>query len=179
MGTEAVTISLAIFIHFGILSFMAIGGGVIALAPEMRRFVVDTHPWMSNATFVDCFALAQAAPGPNMLFVTLVGLQAAGLLGALSATTAIIGPPAIFALLWLRARDRHTQLVSYDGFREAFVPLSVGMIVATAWSLGDMVLGAPGDVLLFAIAVAALTFARLNPLWLLLAGGIASSTGWV
>ena len=67
-------------VDFGLLSLIAVGGAMTVL-PEMHRTVVDQHGWMSAATFADLFALAQAAPGPNVLFVSLIGWHVAGLAG--------------------------------------------------------------------------------------------------
>ena len=65
---------------FAAISLIAVGGG-IAVIPEMSRLVVETHGWMSQARFAELFALAQAAPGPNVLVVGLIGWQVAGLAG--------------------------------------------------------------------------------------------------
>ena len=76
---------------FALLSLMAFGGGNSAL-PEMHRIAVEQHHWMSDQTFTELFALAQAAPGPNILVVTLIGLQVAGIAGACAATAAMCLP---------------------------------------------------------------------------------------
>ncbi|MDX9737331.1 MAG: chromate transporter, partial [Azonexus sp.] len=65
-------IVLALFIEFVILSFVAFGGAT-ALLPEMHRVVVLEHGWLDDTTFTHLYAIAQAAPGPNVLVVTLIG----------------------------------------------------------------------------------------------------------
>jgi Chromate transporter len=84
----------ALFLNFAILSFFAIGG-VNAAIPEMHRQAVDVHGWMTNQRFADLFAIAQAAPGPNAILVTLIGWDVAGVPGALAATLAMIGPASV------------------------------------------------------------------------------------
>ena len=84
----------AIFLE---LSLLAIGG-VNATLPEMQRRVVGVHGWMSTREFAALYALAQAAPGPNMLISTLIGQHVAGLGGAVVATLAMVGPSS--ALTW-------------------------------------------------------------------------------
>ena len=64
--------------NFALLSLLAFGGAN-AVMPEMHRLAVDRHGWMTDADFADLFALAQAAPGPNAMIVTLIGLRAAGI----------------------------------------------------------------------------------------------------
>ena len=83
------------------LSLLAVGGAN-ALVPEFQR-VAAAYGWASADTFAGLFALAQAAPGPNMLIVTLLGLRAAGLAGAVVATVAFVAPAALLAVAVLRA----------------------------------------------------------------------------
>ena len=75
---------------FGQLSLVSVGG-INAVLPELKRQVVERHGWMSAADFAALYALAQAAPGPNMLVSTLIGWHVAGIAGALAATGALIG----------------------------------------------------------------------------------------
>ena len=70
----------AMFLHFTLLSLLAIGGA-ITTAPDMQRYVVAERGWLSDAQFTASVALAQAAPGPNVLFVAVVGWNVAGLAG--------------------------------------------------------------------------------------------------
>jgi chromate transporter len=56
---------------FGVLSLIAFGG-MPAVMPEMQRLVVDVKGWTTHAQFIQLFAIAQAAPGPNVLIVSLI-----------------------------------------------------------------------------------------------------------
>src|SRR5262249_814244 len=76
---------LTLALQFSLLSFLAIGGAITAL-PEMHRQAVDVYHWMTSTQFTQLVAIAQAAPGPNVLIVTLIGQQVAGIPGALVAT---------------------------------------------------------------------------------------------
>ena len=71
-------IALQLFLEFALLSFVAFGGAT-ALLPEMHRVVVENHHWLNDTTFTHLYAIAQAAPGPNVLVVTLIGWEVAGL----------------------------------------------------------------------------------------------------
>ena len=62
------------------LSLLSIGGGNVVL-PEMHLRAVNGHHWLSDSQFADIFSISQAAPGPSILIVTLVG-YAAGLQSA-------------------------------------------------------------------------------------------------
>lgn len=178
-GDSSLGIALTLLFHCSAISMMAIGGGVMALTPELERLMVITHHWMSSRAFIEDFTLAQAAPGPNMLFVTLVGLQAAGFLGAVGATLGIIGPPSGFLLLVLRyGRSWVSQSVGVV-FRRALAPLSVGLMLATGLSLSRMAVDSWQGVLLLAVTVLVILRSQLNPLWLIALGGIAGAAGWV
>ena len=68
---------LALMGMFGSLSLLSIGGGNTVL-PEMHLRAVSGQHWMTNSQFADIFSISQAAPGPSILIVALVG-YAAGL----------------------------------------------------------------------------------------------------
>src|SRR5580693_9338816 len=103
---SATLISLAAI--FSELSLLAFGGGNTIL-PEMQRQVVEIHQWMSARDFSAMFALAQAAPGPNMMVVTLVGWRVAGWAGVLVTSLAKFGPSSILTGIalhgWKRYKD--------------------------------------------------------------------------
>lgn len=163
---------------FGLLSLFAVGGAN-ATIPEIHRIVVDTRHWMTDTQFADVFAISQLSPGPNVLIVTLIGYSVAGITGALVATVAMCGPTAVLAYfvsrLLTRAKDSRWPAI----LRAALVPLSIGLMSASA-----LVLAVTSDrtwpaALITAVA-AFLAFAtRLNPLWLLLAGGCLGFAGVV
>eukprot|EP01136_Pigoraptor_vietnamica_P012035 Opistho-1_new@3875 len=82
---------LALFLHFLMLSLLAIGGA-ITTAPEMHRWLVGEQHWLTDTQFSSSIAIAQAAPGPNVLFVAVLGWNVAGLNGALAAMAGIMLP---------------------------------------------------------------------------------------
>jgi len=161
---------------FGLMSLLAIGGANSTI-PEMHRVAVDVHHWMTDAQFTDMFAISQLSPGPNVLIVTLIGFQVAGVIGALIATFAMCGPSAILAYYVsnLLIRSSHTPWPAL--LQSALVPLSIGLMCASGLILtltadNSWVAGA---VTLTAAALAIAT--RLNPLWMLVAGGLLGFAG--
>jgi len=165
--------------HLAALSVMAFGGGAIILAPDIQRFVVDVNHWLSNEAFLAAYTIAQAAPGPNMLFVTLVGWYAAGLLGAVTATAAIVVPPAILTLAVLRASPARVSPTRGSMIKAAVLPLSVGLMLATGYSLARAADHSWGSAALTAVTVGVFLYRKLNPLWLIAAGAVAGMLGWV
>jgi chromate transporter len=85
---------------FGGLSLMSIGGGN-AVLPEMHLRAVGGYHWLTNSQFADIFSISQAAPGPSILIVALVGYAAGlhvagvagGVIGGVIATVAMIVRP--------------------------------------------------------------------------------------
>ena len=167
-------------VHFALLSFAAVGGGVIMLAPDMHRYVVDAHHWITAEQFAAAYAIAQAAPGPNMLFVTLVGWQVAGWAGALGATIAIILPPATLTLVMIRlTKGKSSGQIGRFGraVKNGLAPLSIGLLVAGGWVLLDAGDAGWRAVLVAALTIVAVMRTKWNPLWLILAGAAAGMLG--
>ncbi|MEO1758113.1 chromate transporter, partial [Paraburkholderia caribensis] len=122
---------IALAVIFSQLSLLAFGGGNTIL-PEMQRQVVEVHHWMPASEFSALFALAQAAPGPNMMVVTLVGWHVAGWAGMLVTSLAKFGPSSIVTILamhaWNRFKDRPWRRVAQKGL----VPVTAGLVAASA-----------------------------------------------
>ncbi len=161
---------------FGQLSLVSVGG-INAVLPELKRQVVERHGWMSAADFAALYALAQAAPGPNMLVSTLIGWHVAGIAGALAATGALVGPCAVLTFLvagaWHRFRDRPWRLLVQAGL----MPVTAGLVVAAAIVLSEATAISAGHAGLTAVAAALLAATRLHPLWVLGAGAALGAAG--
>lgn len=160
---------------FAELSMLAVGGAN-ALVPEMQR-QVEAKGWMGPAEFGALFALAQAAPGPNMLVVTLVGWQVAGLSGALVATGAFVVPSGLLTYvvsgLWHRFRDARWRRVVQAGL----TPVTVGLVMAAAVLLCRAAVHDIGTLLLVLVTASVLLATKLHPLWLLGAGAALGAAG--
>ena len=163
-----------IAVTFGVLSLIAFGG-MPAVMPEMQRLVVDVKGWTTHAEFIQLFAIAQAAPGPNVLIVSLVGWRAAGLTGAVVALLAVCAPAAVLswwiAGLWERFKESPWRIA----IQRAIAPLVVGLTLS-----GGYVICTPEtpDWRLWTIAAASATAfltLKINPLWILAAGGTAGA----
>lgn len=163
---------------FGLMSFFAVGGANSAI-PEMHRVAVEINHWMTDRQFADVFAISQLSPGPNVLIVTLIGYSVAGILGAIAATLAMCGPTAILAYYVSRLLARSSASRWPAIIQAALVPLSIGLMAASA-----LILARASDIswlaLLITIVAAALaTVTRLNPLWMMAVGGLLGFAGFV
>ena len=161
---------LELALYFALLSLVSVGG-MPSVMPEMQRFVVDLKGWLTPEEFIQAFAVGQAAPGPNVLIASLIGWKVAGLAGAIVALGAFCLPAAVVAWwvsdLWDRFKDSPWRLA----VQRAIAPIVVAMILS-----GGVILATPGspDWRLWLIAgatAAAVVATKLNPLWLLAAGG--------
>jgi chromate transporter len=159
-------------LYFCVLSIFSVGG-LPSVMPEMQRYVTEVKAWMTPAEFMQAFAVGQAAPGPNMLIVTLVGWHMAGLAGALVALAAMCGPAAVLAWFVVDLWDRFKESPWRRAIQRAIAPVVVAMILS-----GGVVLATPGSTpdwrlwLIAAVTAAGILVSKVNPLWFLAAGGV-------
>ncbi len=180
---------LALFLQFASLSLLGVGGAITSLA-EMHRYLVDQQHWLSDAQFNSSVALAQAAPGPNILFVALMGWNvghntgstAAALIGALLPLVGIMLPSSTLAYVTAQWSHRNRERRSVRAFKQGLAPIVVALLVATGWVLAT----ASGRSLdhwplwlLTAVATLLVWRTRLHLLWLLGGGAVAGALGWV
>jgi chromate transporter len=161
---------------FGLLSLFAVGGALSAI-PEMHRIAVDVNHWMSDRQFADMVAIAQLSPGPNVLVVTLIGFHVAGVAGGLVATLAMCGPSATVAYFVSRTMERSRAAQWPSLIQSALVPVSIGLMGASAMILG-LSAGTSWVAAVLVAASALLTFfTRLHPLLMLAVGGCLGFAG--
>jgi len=164
--------------HFTLLSLVAIGGAN-AVLPEMHRQVVDVSGWMSGAEFAALFAIAQAAPGPNVLIVSLVGWKVAGLPGALVSTLAMCGPSSVLAFGIGRLAHRFQHAPIRPIIQSGLVPITIGIVLASGYLLAEAVDQNWAAYGITAFTVLIVLKKRLNPLWLLAGGALLGMAGIV
>ena len=176
---------LQLFTHFLSLSLLAVGGAISA-APDMHRFLVDQQSWLSDSQFNASVTIAQAAPGPNILFVALmgwnVGLNAGGLkpalLGLVVSMAGMLLPSSILAYLASRWSHENRELRAVRAFKQGMAPIVIALLISTGWILasahGDPVHNWPLW-LVTVVSTVVVWRTRLHLLWLLAAGG---ALGW-
>lgn len=158
---------------FAVLSLVSIGGAN-AVLPEIRRQVVVIQGWMSDSAFANIFAISHAAPGPNIIMVSLIGWQLAGLTGLLVATLAIMAPSCMLAFVAGRVIARWSERRWTRLLREGLIPLALGLILASGLSMTRM---ADHDATTLVISLGTTAFvvvSRRNPLWAIAAGTAAN-----
>jgi chromate transporter len=163
---------------FAMMSLFAVGGANSAI-PEMHRVAVDVNHWLTDKQFTDVYAIAQLSPGPNVLIVTLIGYSVAGLAGALVATLAMCVPTAVLALTVSRFLTRSSRSRWPSIIQAALVPLSIGLMGASGFILARTSDRTVVAVLVTVGAAVLASVTKLNPLWMLVAGGCLGFAGLI
>ncbi len=160
---------LDLIVIFAPLSFLTIGGGQSIVADIHRQSVV-VHGWMTDAQFLELFALSRLAPGPGSLLVTLIGWKADGWVGAIVASIAIFVPSSVLVLglanVWGRYKDAAWPRVVEAGL----APVATGMILAAACTVFAASGGGVLAWIIVAVSTAAFLFTKVNPLVMLALG---------
>jgi len=183
---------LTLFVHFLMLSLMSLGGA-ISTTSEMQRYLVERQGWLSQTQFADSVALAQSSPGPNVLFVALlgwnIGLNTGSMTAALSGVViSMIGimlPSTIFTYQVAQWAHRNRELRAVRAFKQGMAPLVIAMLLSTAWLLASG--GGKGGEhadnwplwLLSAVSCIVIWRTRLHLLWMLAAGALLGALGIV
>jgi chromate transporter len=168
----------AIFVRFFVLCTFAVGG-LNTVMPGLFHYVVDEQGWITARQFTDLYALGQAAPGPNALWVTLIGLHIASWQGALAATLAMLLPGVIFSLTMVALQARNPSSPFQIAFRRGLAPIAIGLMFSTGWVLLRSVGHDWVGLGITLATMAALLRTKLNPLLLLAAGALAGVAGIV
>ena len=134
MTTHSVADILSLFGHFMMLSLLAIGGA-ITTTPDMSRYLVTDRHWLSPEDFTASIAIAQAAPGPNVLFVAVLGWNVAGPIGALATMTGILIPSTALSLWATRWGESRKETRGVRAFTTGLAPLTIGLLLSTGWVL--------------------------------------------
>lgn len=162
-------------VQFAIMSLLALGGAN-AVVPEIHRQAVELRGWMTERQFADMFAISQAAPGPNVMIVTLVGYHVAGFAGSIVTTLAMCGPTAVLAAYLSRTWDRFRDKPWRIAVQAGLVPISIGLVSASAIVLTGIAVHNWAAVLVAAATAAITYWTRWNPLLLI---GLAAAGGFV
>ena len=184
-----------LFMHFAVLSLLGVGGA-ITTAPEMHRFLVDEKHWLTDASFSSSIALAQSAPGPNVLFVALmgwnVGLNAGGglaagpaawrlgLWGVLITMLGIMLPSSILTYQATQWAHKNRNLRSVRAFKTGMAPIVIGLLVSTGWLLSAAHRDLQQDWKLWLVTGAATLLmmkTSIHLLWMIAIGGALGAAG--
>ena len=163
-----------VFAQFLMMSMLSIGGA-ISTAPEMHRYLVEQHHWLTNEQFSSMVAIAQAAPGPNLLFVAVLGWGIGGFLGMFVTMIGILLPSTTLTLLAARWGEARRSTRGVQAFVTGMAPLTVGLVLSAGFILGKPGYGNPWLLALMVATVVVCVRTKISPLWLIAAGGLVGA----
>jgi chromate transporter len=180
---------LDLFSHYMWLSLLSVGGA-ISTVPEMHRFLVVQNHWLTEAQFYACISIAQAAPGPNVLFVGLmgwtIGMNAGGFylapFGLLVTMLGIMLPSSTITYWAARWAHQNNEQRIVRSFKQGMAPVVMGLLLATGW-----ILSSPNGTwqshwplwLLTVISALMVWLTRFHMLALLAIGAAVGAMGWL
>jgi chromate transporter len=118
-------------------------------------------------------------PGPNVIIATLIGYQVAGIAGALVATVAMCGPTCLATFYITKVWDRFRDAPLRIAIQAGLVPLSVGLLGASAYILAQTTGTSWVAVALTAITAAIGYLTKINPLWVFAAAAALGAFGLI
>ncbi len=167
-----------VFLKLSAFSLLAFGG-VNALLPELLNLAVYQEHWIDLQTFSDYFAIAQAAPGPNFMTVTLLGWHLYGVLGALLATLAIAWPSSIMIFFLQRLILGIQNPIMRKSIQYAAGSLAIGLVLSSAWQIAIQINHSAAAYVLTLITIGFTLFTRWHPLYLIAIGGVLGVLGFI
>lgn len=181
---------LQLFWSFFQIGLFSVGGGY-AVLPLIQHQVVDLHPWLNMTQFADIMAIAEMTPGPIAInSATFVGIQVAGIPGALIATCGYVLPPFVIVMTLAYVYYRFRGLDVVQGVLAGLRPAVVAMIASAGLSLLCLALygqrSLPADLTqidgaalgLFAVGFALLRRWKVNPIYIIAGSGVVWALIW-
>lgn len=169
------------FFQIGLFS---IGGGYAAM-PLIQHQVVDVHPWLTMTQFADIMTIAEMTPGPIATnSATFVGIQVAGITGAVVATIGCILPSCVIVMTLAYVYYRFRGLTMVQGVLAGLRPAVIAMIASAGLSLvtlsffgqrslPDDLSGINGiPVLIFTAGFLILRKWKVNPIYVMAGAGV-------
>ena len=167
-----------LFLHFLVLWFLAIGGPS-TIFPDIHRYVVEAHHLLTNKQFAELYTLAQVAPGPNAMYVTLIGWHLAGWKGVAATTIPLLVPATTLTLLVSHLNERYPNARIGRAVRRGLMPITIGLVLASATILMRAVNHDWRGYLITLLTVVVVLRKPWNPLWVFAGGALAGILGFV
>jgi chromate transporter len=170
--------SLVLAAHLAVLSSISFGGFPTVL-PDVHNVAV-ANGWVTDQEFANFFAVSQVMPGPNMiLMMSFLGLKVGGIPGAVASALATFGPPCLMYYLSYRLWHRFRNMPWQRIVRRGLAPLTIGLVIAGGYVMARSAAVGWQSVAITVSAVALMLGTRLNPLWILMAGGVLGGLGFL
>jgi chromate transporter len=131
-------IYIKLFISFLQIGLFSFGGGYASL-PFIENEVIIKNNWLTMREFADIITISQATPGPIAInAATFVGIQIAGIPGAVTATMGCIFPSIVIVMFLSFLYYRYQELSIINRFLAGLRPAVIALIAAAGVSLISM-----------------------------------------
>jgi len=177
-GRKIMSALIGLFLKLSAFSALAFGG-INALLPALYELSVTQEHWLSTQTFADFFAIAQAAPGPNLMTVTLIGWHVSGVIGAVVASIAICWPSSIMVYFLQNYISNMRNLKKQKMIQFAASALAVGLVLGSAWGISSQINQNLQAYALTLATIIVVLFTRWHPLYFIGIGGALGVLGLI
>ncbi len=171
---------LSLFLTFLKIGAFTFGGGY-AMIPLIQQEVIN-HRWLDTEELIDFIAISESTPGPLAVNVsTFVGMQTAGILGALCATLGVVLPSFVIILIVAKVFEKFQRSKIVNGAMVGLKGSVVGLIGAALITTGISVFGNAvktvnvKEIVAALVMIAGLAFGikkKVSPIILILASAV-------
>lgn len=164
--------NIQIISTFSGISLTLFGGGYVVI-PALHELFVENLGWLTSAEFADGIAIGQITPGPIFITATFIGYKVAGIMGALLATIAMFTPPMVLTVLLSHFVKTLNQSTLVKAAMKAVRAAVIGMIFASAVTIGQTISVSIVSVAIFLVAFYISFKYTISPVYLILGSGVA------
>lgn len=164
--------NIQIISTFSGISLTLFGGGYVVI-PALHELFVENLDWLTSAEFADGIAIGQITPGPIFITATFIGYKVAGIMGALLATIAMFTPPMVLTVLLSRFVKTLNQSTLVKAAMKAVRAAVIGMIFASAVTIGQTISVSIVSVAIFLVAFYISFKYTISPVYLIIGSGVA------
>lgn len=164
--------NIQIISTFSGISLTLFGGGYVVI-PALHELFVENLDWLTSAEFADGIAIGQITPGPIFITATFIGYKVAGITGALLATIAMFTPPMVLTVLLSRFVKTLNQSTLVKAAMKAVRAAVIGMIFASAVTIGQTISVSIVSVAIFLVAFYISFKYTISPVYLIIGSGVA------
>jgi len=163
---------LKLFISFFKIGAFSFGGGY-AMLPLIQREIIEVHNWLTNKEFIDILAIAEITPGPIAInSATFLGYKVSGIIGSITATTAVVTPSVIIILIMAHFLTKFKDSKYVDWAFKGIRPVVLGLIASAGFSVGkDTIIDYKSAIIAIAIFYI-ITFKKIHPILVIALAGL-------
>lgn len=163
---------IKLFISFFKIGAFSFGGGY-AMLPMIREEIIFKNNWITGDEFVDILAISQVTPGPVAInSATFLGYKISGILGAMTATFAVVLPSFIIILMIAHFLNKFKESKAVDYIFKGIRPAVIGLIMAAAITVGKDIFIDIKSIIIAISIFYLITFRKAHPILCITLAGV-------